>query len=115
MTDNSELKGLRDIRTCISTHSRSTSRHKGTPYLEILALGMERLHLEAELARVAKRQRRIETRLEEMRQVMGDRLTQVRDGLPSDDGAEKAITVDPWPRMRRRPLPTNLRSIPLEY
>ena len=87
MKGNADLKGLRNGRTAISTHSRSTSRHKGTPYLEILALGMEKLRLETEVARLTKRVARIEARLGEIGHTLEDRLNTVAEGAPTDSSA----------------------------
>lgn len=86
MNNNSEMKGLRDIKTAVSAHVRSTSRHEGTPYLEILALGMEKLRLTKESANLSMRRERVQARLEEIRGVMDARLDQVREEGPPADG-----------------------------
>jgi len=78
-----ELKTLGDIRTMISTHARSAPRHKGSTYLDILSLGMEKLRLETELAWHARRQRRLEQRLQEAQQTMGERLLEMQQELPA--------------------------------
>lgn len=85
-----ELQGLHDIRTVISTHARSSSRHKGTPYLEIMSLGMEKLRLDTELARLTRFRTRIEGRLSEIRNLMEERLNMVRgeDSAGSDSPTE---------------------------
>jgi hypothetical protein len=94
MNNNSEMRGLRDIKTAVSAHVRSTSRHEGTPYLEVLALGMEKLRLTKESAALSIRQGRVQGRLEEIRSVMDDRLDQVREegppvALPADGDATR--------------------------
>lgn len=73
------LKGLADVRTALSTRSRNTSRHKGTPFLEIMALGMEKLRLEGQLEWVAKRQGRSLARIEEVRQLLDTRIRGVQE------------------------------------
>ncbi len=78
MKSMTQLKSLADMRTVISTHIRSTPRHKGTAYLEVLSLGMERMRLEAELEMLSKRRKRIEGRLEEIRVSMGDLVKEVQ-------------------------------------
>lgn len=76
-------KGLRDVRTGISTHSRSTPRVKGSTYLEVFSLDKEKLRLETELAQIAKRQRSIERRLGEVREAMGKLLAKAgAEGSP---------------------------------
>lgn len=71
------LPGLADLKTTISAHVRSLPRHRGSTYLELLSLGMERLRLEAELAWLAKRQGRIGQRLQESREATTKLLGQV--------------------------------------
>ena len=77
-----EMKTLGDIRTIISTHTRSVPRHKGSTYLDILSLGMEKLRLETELAWHARRQGRLEQRLQEAQETMGKRLLEMQQELP---------------------------------
>ena len=114
MSSTSDLKGLRDIKTAISTHSRSASRHKATPYLEISSFGLEKLRLETELARLAKRQGRIEPRLGEIRQLLGERVTRIQEEQPETDPAGKA-GVDERATEARRSVPPNLRTMKVEY
>lgn len=114
MNSATDLKGLRDIRTAVSTHSRSASRHKGTPYLEVLSLGMEKLRLETELSKLAKRQGRIETRLGEIGQLLGGRVAQIQEDPPETDPAGKA-GAEQRASMGRRTIPPNLRTMTVEY
>jgi hypothetical protein len=58
-------------------------RHKGSTYLDILSLGMEKLRLEAELAWHARRQGRLEQRLQEAQETMGKRLLEMQQELPA--------------------------------
>ncbi len=78
-----DVKGVRDIRTGISTRSRSASRHKGTPYLEILSLGMQKLRLSAEIERLTERLERTDSKLEEVRNSLQKRLVMVGEESPS--------------------------------
>jgi hypothetical protein len=78
-----ELKTLGDMRTIVSTHTRSAPRHRGSTYLDVLSLGMEKLRLETELAWHARRQGRLELRLRELQETMGKRLLEVQRELPS--------------------------------
>lgn len=93
MKSVTQLKSLGDMRTIISTHSRSVPRHKGSNYLDILSLGMEKQRLEAELEWLGKRQTRIQGRLSEIRAVMEELLSKVGDespcGLPAPVPDEK--------------------------
>lgn len=101
MRSVTHLRGLGDIRTSVSTHARSASRHEGTPYLEITALGMERLRLMKEQAWMAKRQERIGRRVVELRKLMDRGLTQVQEKdlpHPSTPGAggQPPVGHEPW-------------------
>jgi hypothetical protein len=78
-----ELKTLGDIRTIISTHTRSVPRHKGSTYLDTLSLGMEKLRLETELAVLARRRGRLEKRLQEVHETMGKGLLEMQQELPA--------------------------------
>ncbi|MFH1140510.1 MAG: hypothetical protein V1724_02315, partial [Chloroflexota bacterium] len=77
-----DVKGLPDIRTGISTRSRSASRHRGTPYLEILSLGMQKLRLNSEMERLTERLERTDSKLEEIRNSLQKRLTLVGEESP---------------------------------
>jgi hypothetical protein len=83
MTRVTELKTLGDMRTIISTHTRSVPRHKGSTYLDVLSLGMEKLRLETQLAWHARRQGRLELRLQELQETMGKRLLEMQQELPA--------------------------------
>ncbi|MBI2919102.1 MAG: hypothetical protein HYY01_14090 [Chloroflexi bacterium] len=104
MRSITELKSLGDIRTTISTHARSTPRHKGTTYLEILSLGMERQRLQAELAAIAKRQHRIEARVAEINTAILKLVNQVEE--------ESSSVSSPPPSPARGTPAPNLSSIP---
>lgn len=109
-----DLKGLRDVRTAISTRSRAASRHKGTPYLEVLSLGMEKLRLETERARLTKRQGRIETQLGEIGHLLGERLAEVQKDSPETDFAGKT-GAEQRAREGRRSVPPNVRTMTVQY
>lgn len=100
----SHMKGVADIRTAVSAHYRSASRHKGTPFLEIMALGMERLRLDKEMEGLAKREERIRKRLAEIKTLMEKRAGQVQEGGPSrtnepGPGRQPAPIGGPWRTM----------------
>lgn len=110
-----ETKGLRDIRTAISSHTRSTSRHKGTPYLEILSLGMEKLRLSTELSQINDRVGRIEARLNEIGQALRERLTIVAEEVPSEHGPGAEAAVDSHPSEAGPKAPRGFKSMKVEY
>lgn len=87
MKSVNQMSGLGDMKTTISTHSRSTPRQKGSTFLDVYLLDKERQRLESEMAMLKKRQRRIEVRLGDIRQAMG--------GLLSDSPAPATATPAP--------------------
>ena len=117
MKSITQMKSLADMRTVISTHIRSTPRHKGTAYLEVLSRGMERMRLEAELEVLTRRRNRIEGRLEEIRVSMEDLVQEVQQkqqGPPvSHPGATDA--ENGAREKNGSPDPRRWRSMPIEY
>ena len=98
----SHLKGAADIRTAISTHYRSTARHEGTPFLEIMALGMEKLRLNRELEWLGKRQERVRRRLTEIKTLTDITIGRVHEDDPADPQAPRPQQLrvpGPWPTM----------------
>lgn len=110
-----ELKGLHDVRTVISAHTRSASRHKGTPYLEIMSLGMEKLRLDTELARLTRFRTRIEGRLDEIRDFMEDRLNTVREEDSAANGSPAESTRGNRAQGGAGAAPRNWRTMKVEY
>lgn len=102
-----ELKSLRDIRTALSTRSRSASWHKGTPYLEILSLGLDKLRLSSEQTRLAERVERVDALLKEIRIALGDRLTMVAEESPQGSNAPAGVAGEQRPSSGN---PTGLRG-----
>jgi hypothetical protein len=110
-----EMKTLGDIRTIISTHTRSVPRHEGSTYLDILSLGMEKLRLETELGWMARRRGRLEHRFQELQEVMGKRLLELQREQP-------AASIPPTPPGGQKHVPLELeenggrwRSMTIEY
>jgi len=66
----SQVKGLRDVRTTISTQVRACPRTKGSTYLEVYRLDKEKQRLEMVLLAMAKQQQRINRRLGEIREAV---------------------------------------------
>jgi hypothetical protein len=97
------MKGVSDIRTAVSRHCRSASRHQGTPFLEIMALGMEKLRLEREVEGLGKREDRIRKRLAEIRALTESRIGQVqKDDTPGPEAprhGEQPRARGPWRTM----------------
>lgn len=99
----SHIRGVADIRTAISAHYRSTSRHDATPYLEIMALGLEKLRLEKDLEWLGRREERIRKRLSEIKALKEITIRQVQEDDPTGPGVPKhgepPRTRGPWRTM----------------
>ena len=104
----SQIKGVADIRTAVSARLRSTSRHKASSYLEVMALGMDKLRMEGELGWLGRREERIRKRLAEVKTLLQTRISEVQeDDLPgpkaSGPGEQPAPGGGPW------------RTMPVQY
>lgn len=76
MRDIARAKGLGDLRTVTTHHIPSKPPRKGTTYLDLFALSMEKQRLEQELAGIERRQKRILDRLAEVQSSM-EKLVEV--------------------------------------
>jgi hypothetical protein len=87
MKDVTSAKGLSDLRTATTHHVASKPPRKGTTYLDLYSLSMEKQRLEKELSRLEQRKKRIHERLEEVQRVMGklERAAQVSSAKPGTD------------------------------
>ncbi len=75
MKDVTRAKGLGDLRTVTTHHIPSKQPRKGTTYLDLFALSMERQRLEQELAGIERRRQRILDRLSEAQKDMDELLS----------------------------------------
>lgn len=66
MKSITQIKSLSDMRTAISAHVPTRQPQRGTAYLNIYLLDMERQRLNKELYMLERRQKRILTRLAEI-------------------------------------------------
>jgi hypothetical protein len=70
MSEAIRAKGLGDLRTATTHHIASKPPRKGTTYLDLFALSMERQRLEQELVGIERRRKRIEEQLGEVQRAM---------------------------------------------
>lgn len=87
MGDVTELKGLSDLRTALTTRVHSKPPQKGTAHLDLYLLSKEKQRLEKELAHLERRQRRIQEHLSEIRQAMGTLEQEAERERSSEDPA----------------------------
>ena len=70
MNNTVRARGLDELRTVTTHHIASKPPRKGTTYLDLFALSMERQRLEQELVGIERRQKRIFNRLADVQSVM---------------------------------------------
>ncbi len=70
MNETARAKGLGELRTVTTHHVAAKPLRKGTTYLDIFVLSMERQRLEQELVSIERRRKRILNRLAEARSSM---------------------------------------------
>lgn len=71
MNETARAKGLDELRTVTTHHITAKPPRKGTTYLDIFVLSMERQRLEQELVSIERRRKRILNRLAEAQSAMG--------------------------------------------
>lgn len=105
MKDIVRAKGLGDLRTVTTHHIPAKPPRKGTTYLDLFALSMEKQRLEQELAGVERRRQRILNRLAEVGGSMEKLVEAAREekaaaGVSADHGAHQQAASE-RPGMRQ--------------
>ena len=80
MNESVRAKGLEDLKTVTTHHVSSKPPRKGTTYLDLFAISMERQRLEQELAGVERRQKRIYNRLADVQRAMEKLAREMQEG-----------------------------------
>jgi len=70
MEEVTRAKGLSDLRTATTHHVPSKPPRKGTTYLDLYSLSMEKQRLEKELSRLEHQKKRVAERLAELQRAM---------------------------------------------
>lgn len=115
MKSMTQVKSLKDVRTTISTHSRSTPRLKGTTYLEAYLLDKERQRLETELDILAKRQGRIQERLDEIGKALNKLVNKGPSESPIGSYIPAAISHEDPGHNWGDSDPLKPKTMPVEY
>ena len=106
MKEIARARGLGDLRTVTTHHIPSKPPRKGTTYLDLFALSMERQRLEQEMAGIERRRNRVFNRLAEVQSSM-DKLVsaaeQEKAGQSSSakPGADQQVAPGEQPRGRQ--------------
>jgi len=94
MNETARAKGLDELKTVTTHHIASKPPRKGTTYLDLFTLSMERQRLEQELAGIERRRKRICNRLAEVQKDMEKLTNEVREGrVIQGSSAESAPAV----------------------
>lgn len=123
MSEDKRIKGMGDIRTMSTHHIASRPPRKGTTYLDLFALSMEKQRLEQELAGLERRRKRILTRLGEAEASMQkilcdiDREKDASDAAQAGNGAADQTSAGPAAPASRGAGPGGrpVRKISMEY
>ena len=92
MNETARVKGLGELRTVTTHHITAKPPRKGTTYLDIFVLSMERQRLEQELVSVERRRKRILNRLAEAQSSMEKLMNDV-----SPEKTEESSSAEPVP------------------
>ena len=88
MRGGTDVSGLRNIRSMLTTGQRSMPRREGSAYLDLYMLRVEKGRLEKEAALLARRSQGLQKRLEEIQKQM-ERLERSAQTERPDSGGEK--------------------------
>ena len=89
MGDVTELRGLGDMRTALSTRLHSKPAQKGTAHRDLYILGNEKKRLEKELVRLERQQRRVQEHLAETVQ----EIAKLQHEAQLEDSSQAASTI----------------------
>jgi hypothetical protein len=97
----SQLRGLTDVRTSVSTHGPARPRRRESVHLELYRLEKERQRLEVELSLLLKRAARLGKRVSEIDVTRASLLAGTDAGASPDPpvSPEPANAVLGWRRM----------------
>ena len=113
MKDTARAKGLGDLRTVTTHHIPAKPPRKGTTYLDLFALSMEKQRLEQELAGIERRRQRVLNRLAEVGSSMEKLVEAAREekaaaGPSEDTGAHQQAVGE-------RPVGRQWKKMTMEY
>ena len=95
MKGETRAKGLGDLRTVTTHHVASKPPRKGTTYLDLFALSMEKQRLEQELAGVDRRRQRIIDRLAETESAMEMLIETVEQEKAAEGSSAEPVASQP--------------------
>ena len=93
MNETARAKGLGELRTVTTHHITSKPPRKGTTYLDIFVLSMERQRLEQELVSIERRRKRILDRLSEAQSAMEKLMNDAQQEKVAKSSSAEPVTV----------------------
>ena len=93
MNDAVRVKGLDELRTVTTHHIPAKPPRKGTTYLDLFALSMERQRLEQELVGIERRRKRILNRLADVQQAMEKLMDKAQQEKTAESSPDEPIAV----------------------
>jgi len=89
MNNTVRARGLDELRTVTTHHIAAKPPRKGTTYLDLFALSMERQRLEQELVGIERRRKRIFNRLADVQSAMEKLVNEVQAEKAAQDSSAK--------------------------
>ena len=100
MNEIARAKGLGELRTVTTHHITAKPPRKGTTYLDIFVLSMERQRLEQELVSIERRRKRILNRLAEAQKAMEKLMNDAQHEKTDECSSAAPVTL---PRSVKEP------------
>ncbi len=95
MNNTVRAKGLDELRTITTHHIAAKPPRKGTTYLDLFALSMERQRLEQELVGTERRRKRILNRLADVGSAMEKLMNEAQENRAAESSSADPVTTLP--------------------
>ena len=93
MNETARAKGLGELRTVTNHHITAKPSRKGTTYLDIFVLSMERQRLEQELVSIERRRKRILNRLAEAQSAMEKLMNDAQQEKAAESSSAEPVAA----------------------
>jgi len=114
MNETARAKGLGELRTVTTHHITAKTPRKGTTYLDIFVLSMERQRLEQELVSIERRRKRILSRLADAQSAMEKLVNEAQQEKAADGSSAEAIT-NLHSAAKEQPVGRQWKKMPVDY
>ncbi len=93
MNETARAKGLGELRTVTTHHITAKPPRKGTTYLDVFVLSMERQRLEQELVSIERRRKRILNRLGDAQSAMEKLVNEAQQEQTTRSSSAEPVPV----------------------